>query len=118
MLLLDSHNRYFRIADELSRIQVDRILGPMDVIKILLREKISFVLVGAYGLSGWMKESRSTQDVDLVVALKQVKKAARVLSGAFPELDVEDHEVVVRLKNRETGLVVIDLLKPIQPPYR
>lgn len=117
MLLADSHMRNFRKADQLSGLQVDRILGPLDVIRILQKEKISFVLVGAYGLMGWMKRARATEDVDVVVALRQVKKAVAALEKAFPELVGEDLDVVVRLKSRSTGDVAIDVMKPIQAPY-
>lgn len=116
-MLIDSHAEYLAKAEQLSRIQVKGMLGPLDVIRVLQREKISFVLVGAYGLVGWRKRARATEDVDLVVALKQVKKAVRVLQAAFADLDAEEHEVVVRLRNRQTGTVVIDVMKPIQPPY-
>lgn len=117
MLLSESHHRYFATADKLSKMQVDRMLGPLDVIRVLTKEKISFVLVGAYGLVGWTKTPRATQDVDVVVAARQVKKAVRGLQTAFPELEADDQQVVVRLKDRQTGNVVIDVMKPIQPPY-
>ena len=92
-------------------------MGPLDVVPVLNRAKISFVLVGAYGLASWRKEGRATEDVDLVVALKQLKKATRVLCDAFPQLEALDLPVVVRLRDRETQEYVIDLMKPVQQPY-
>lgn len=38
--------------------------------------------------------------------------------SAFPRLQAEDHEVVTRLRDPETGNVVIDVMKPDQPLYR
>jgi DhnA family fructose-bisphosphate aldolase class Ia len=96
---------------------MDEIISPQQVIAILNRARISFVLVGAYGLAGWM-EPRATQDVDVVVALKQVKKAVRLLTRAFPNLEAEEVEVVVRLRDPATGKVRIDVMKPTQQPYR
>ena len=96
---------------------MERTLGPLDVIRVLQNEKIPFVLVGAYGLVGWTKRPRATEDVDVVVPLRQVKKAVRALEEAFPELKGEDYEVVARLKNRQTGHVAIDVMKPIQAPF-
>jgi hypothetical protein len=90
---------------------------PQDVVKVLNEAKIRFVLVGAYGLAGWLKEPRATQDVDIIVAPRQVKKAVKVLVKAFPQLDPEDVPVVVRLRNRETQEVAIDVMKPVQQPY-
>jgi hypothetical protein len=91
---------------------------PLDVVRVLNRSKISFVLVGAYGLAGWRKEGRATEDVDVVVAAKQVKKAVGILCTAFRQLEAVELPVVVRLRDRETQDVVIDVMKPIQPPYR
>lgn len=94
-----------------------RFLSPLDVIRVLNREKISFVLVGAYGLSGWRSQARATEDVDVVVAARQVAKAVRLLTKAFPFLEPDDVEVDVRLRDKDTKEVAIDVMKPIQPPY-
>ena len=69
------------------------------------------MLVGAHGIAGWMRKPRATQDVDLVVMNQHVKKAKRALLKAFPQLDAEDEEVVVRLRDRASGEVLIDLIK-------
>jgi hypothetical protein len=79
---------------------------------------ISFVLAGAYGLSGWLKKPRATQDVDVIVAAKHIKKATRVLLEAFPRLEADDQAVVVRLRDRDSKVVVIDVMKPTQSLYR
>ena len=117
MLLTETHQWNLEKASQLSRLQVDQTLAVLDVIRVLNRAKISFVLVGAYGIAGWLKKPRATEDVDVVVAAKHVKKAVRELVAAFPELEPEDHEVVVRLRWRSTKAVAIDVMKPIQPPY-
>jgi hypothetical protein len=46
------------------------------------------------------------------VAWKHIKKATKALSAAFPHLEPEDHEVVVRFRDPQSGEVVIDLMKP------
>jgi hypothetical protein len=56
--------------------------------------------------------------VDVVVAAKQVKKAVKVLCEAFPELEPVELPVVVRLRHRGTEDVAIDVMKPVQQPYR
>jgi hypothetical protein len=63
-------------------------------------------------------EPRATQDVDVVVALKQVVKAVRLLTQAFPQLGPEDVEIVVCLRDRVTGKVRVNVMKPTQQPYR
>lgn len=111
------HEQGLYTATQIARCQMNEIITPQQVIAILNRAKISFVLVGAYGLAGWM-EPRATQDVDVVVALKQVKKAVRLLTAAFPNLDQEDCDVVIRLRDRTSGKVRVDVMKPTQQPYR
>ena len=90
-------------------------IHPEDVISILNSAKVNFVLVGLYGLAGWMDESRATQDVDLIVASRQHKKAISCLLARFPELEVNDLPVVTRLRDKETEKVLIDVMKPNQP---
>lgn len=94
-----------------------KVISPQEVIRVLNRGKISFVLVGAYGLAGWMKP-RATEDVDVVIALRQVKKAVGLLLAQFPHLEAQDAKVVVRLKDKETKEVAIDVMRPVQQPYR
>jgi hypothetical protein len=122
MELLDIHARRMQRSAEIARFQMElqlekRFLSPLDVIRVLNREKISFVLVGAYGLSGWRSQARATEHVDVVVAARQVAKAVRALTKAFPNLEADDAEVVVRLRDKDTKEVAIDVMKPLQPPY-
>lgn len=118
MAVLDIHSRSMQESAALTAMQAEYTVSPLDVIRILNRERVSFVLVGLHGLSGWMNEPRGTEDVDVVVALRQIKKATRGLHTAFPHLVVEDHEVVVRFRDPERNKVVIDLMKPVQTLYR
>jgi hypothetical protein len=108
----DSHAENLRISTALSEYYVENIVTPFEVIAVLNRERISFVLVGAHGVSGWMGDPRATQDVDVVVADRQVKKATRVLLAEYPHLEARDEEVVVRLQDRQSAKVLIDRLKP------
>jgi hypothetical protein len=93
-------------------------ISPYEVIGALNEAGVSFVLVGAYGLSGWMKRVRATEDVDVVVAAKHVKKAVRILLGKYPHLEADDHPVVTRLRDKDSKLVAIDVMKPNQQLYR
>ena len=123
MAVLDIHERRLRRSAEIARFQLEcqldkRFVSPLDVIRVLNRGKISFVLVGAYGLSGWMTQARATEDVDVIVALKHVKKATRLLLEEFPFLEADDQEVVVRLRDKDTKDVLVDLMKPTRPHMR
>jgi hypothetical protein len=100
----------------LSRHYMPRSILPTDVIAVLNRAKISFVLIGAHGVFGWMKveEARITKDVDVLVAAKHQKKALKALQKEFPDLETTDQTAVTRLKDPKTGQIVIDLIKPTE----
>src|SRR5438552_18698381 len=108
MKLQDIHEQSLRTSIALSSYYMPETLTPLDVISVLNRAGISFVLVGLHGLSGWMDEPRATQDVDVVVAAKHHKKAVKALTGSFKNLQVSEHDVVTRLLCADTRKVAID----------
>ena len=114
----DRHRWSIAKSASLSRMYYMKAIDPLEVIKVLNDAKISFVLAGAHGLGGWYMKPRTTEDVDLIVAKKHLKKATEVLLEAFPHLIAEDLPVVIRLRERDTEQVVIDLMKPLQTLYR
>jgi hypothetical protein len=105
-------------ATLLSSFHMAQAIPPSDVIAVLQRAGVSFVLVGAYGLGGWIKKPRATEDVDVIVAAKHHKKAINALLAAFLHLEAEDHEVVTRLRDRDTHDVAIDVMRPNQQLFR
>jgi len=112
MAVLDVHSRSLAKSTALSEYYDPTMILPLDVISVLNRARISFVLVGLHGVSGWMKEPRATQDVDIIVSAKHHKKALRELIVAFPNLEADEQEVVTRLRDRATHEVAIDVMKP------
>jgi hypothetical protein len=110
----DVHGLSLFKSSHLSGVYVPHFIRPEDVIRTLTAAKVSFTLVGAHGLGGWTGKPRATEDVDIVVAQRHVKKAVAALMAAFPHLDVDDQPAVVRLRDRETGAVAIDVMKPNQ----
>jgi hypothetical protein len=97
---------------------VKNFISPLDVIRVLNAANVRFMLAGAHGIGGWLDEARATQDVDVVVGYRQHQKATRALLAAYPHLQADDQEVVVRLTDPETGKVVIDVIKAQQPLFR
>jgi hypothetical protein len=119
MAVMDVHARSLAKATVLSGFHhMKHAVSPYEVIAALNEAGVSFVLVGAYGLGGWIKKPRATEDVDLIIAAKHHKKAIRILAEAFPHLDVDDLPVVTRLRDRDTKDVAIDLMKPNQELFR
>jgi hypothetical protein len=85
-----------------------------NVIAALNRAGIRPVLMGTHGLGGYRSEARATQDVDVLVASREVRKAVRLLEEAFPYLEVVDLPAVVRFVNPVSQNVVLDVMKPNQ----
>jgi hypothetical protein len=102
----------------LSEYYVEDLITPLEVIKVLNEAGVKFMLVGAHGLGGWMKDPRATQDVDVLVAMRSQKKAVKALLTAFPHLEAEDHPVVIRFLDKATREVRIDVMKPNQELFR
>jgi hypothetical protein len=105
------HSQSLAKSASLSSLQMDNAVAPLLVIAALNDAGVNFVLVGAHGLSGWIGKPRATEDVDVVVMTRHLKKATRALEAAFPHLEAHDHGEVIRLRDRQSGAVAIDLLK-------
>lgn len=114
----DIHAQSLATSSALSEYYVPNLITPLEVIRVLNAAKVRFMLLGAHGLGGWMGKARATEDVDVLVGTRGHKKAVRALLAAFPHLQADDHEVVTRLRDPETGAVVIDVMKTNQPLYR
>jgi hypothetical protein len=114
----DIHAQSLATSSALSEYYVPNLITPLEVIRVLNAAKVRFMLLGAHGLGGWTQEPRATKDVDVLVATRGHRKAVQALLMAFPHVQAEDHEVVTRLRDPETGTVVIDVMKPNQPLYR
>jgi hypothetical protein len=112
--LPDVHGLSLFKSSKLSGVYVPHFIRPEEVIRVLNAAKVSFTLVGAHGLGGWTGKPRATEDVDVVVVQRHVKKSVAALIAAFPHLDVDDQPAVVRLRDRDTGAVAIDVMKPNQ----
>jgi hypothetical protein len=115
--LSDIHAQSLATSSALSEYYVPNLITPLEVIRILNAAKVRFMLLGAHGLGGWTGEPRATKDVDVLVAERAHKKAVRALLTAFPHLQEEDNPVVTRLRDPQTGDVVLDVMKPNQPLY-
>ena len=100
--------RWFRRVREPAMEQVT----PEGVIAALNRAKIIPVLMGMHGLAGYRSEARATQDVDVLVTKKDVRKAVRVLEAEYPYLEVYEGPAVVRLVNPASQKPIIDVMKP------
>jgi hypothetical protein len=85
-----------------------------NVIAALNRAGIRPILMGTHGLGGYRSEARATQDVDVLVTNREVRKAVRALEKTFPYLEIVDLTAVVRFVNPVSQKVVLDVMKPNQ----
>lgn len=118
MRVQDIHVRSLAESTALSSYYMPQAPTPAEVIAVLNRAGIRFMLVGAHALGGWIKAPRATKDVDVLVGIRHVKKAVRTLLEAFPHLIADDQEIVVRLTDPTSGDVVIDVIKPYEPLHQ
>jgi hypothetical protein len=119
-----SHFCAFQLSDELT-LHYRRHHEPgaamisfLEVVELMTKAKIGFVLMGTHGIVGWRSEPRATQDVDLLINKRQHKKAIAVIQLAYPELIMRDTSVVTRFWDPVTKKVVIDLMRPEYELYR
>ena len=91
---------------------------PEGVLEALHRAGVRPVLMGTHGLAGYRSESRATQDIDVLVRKKDIRKAVRAIREAYPELTTQDTPVVTRFVDPATEKVVIDVMKPTQEVFR
>jgi hypothetical protein len=93
-------------------------IKPEQVIKLLNKAAVRFVLMGAHGIGPWLKEPRSTRDVDLLVQKSHHRKAVRAVRETYPTLLMEDYPAVTRFLDPVDQEAVIDLMKPVEEIYQ
>src|SRR5262249_35765363 len=85
---------------------------PEGVIAALHRAGVNPVLLGTHGLVGYRSEARATQDVDVLVTKKDIRRAVRVLEREDPYLEGLDSPVVTPFFDAVSQEVLIDVMKP------
>lgn len=100
--------RWFRKDREPNVLHVT----PERVIAALHQAGINCVLMGTHGINGYRDEARASEDVDVLVTKRDVRKAVRILDETFPYLEIIENAVVARFVNPVTQKVVIDVMKP------
>jgi hypothetical protein len=113
MRVLDRHAQHIEVSSFLSKLprvgveemeMVER-LAPQDIIPVLQAVGVDFVLAGAHGISGWLKEPRATQDVDFIIHGKDKRKVSDALLKAHPDWKQEKFPDVWRFKKGDAYLV-------------
>jgi hypothetical protein len=108
---------FVALSSWLSKDQIMNAVPLADVLRTLNDDGINFVLAGAHGSACWRQESRATEDVDVIVMARHQKKAVRALLASFPHLEADDQKVVIRLAEKDTKRVRVDVMKTNQPLF-
>ena len=75
-------------------------ITPQPVIDVLVKAGVKkWVLMGLHGYVGYLPEPRATQDVDIMVAASERKRAVKAIQTAWPTLIVETYSEVIRFKD-------------------
>lgn len=88
---------------------------PDQVIPVLNKAGVKFVLMGMHGIGGWRSEPRATDDVDFLIQKRYHRKAIRAIQEAFPHLEMHDQKMVTRFVDPASKTVVVDLMRPLDP---
>lgn len=107
-----AHARSILTSSTLSCWQVKRMIPVQQVLAVLNRAGVEFVLAGANAIGGYTKKPRATVDIDLVIAPKAHRRAMKAIGEAFPLLKVRDLPVVTRFIDPDSKEALIDLMKP------
>jgi hypothetical protein len=91
---------------------------PQRVIEVLNEAGIKCVLMGTHALNTYRDQARATQDVDVLVRKKDVRKAVRLLHQEYPELTLNETPVVTRFIDPTTGKAALDVMKPTQKVFQ
>jgi hypothetical protein len=118
------HRKALRISSSLTETfrrmykPMGAYVKPEEIIQILNKAKVKFVLMGAHGVGGWRYEPRATQDVDVLIRKSHHPKAVAAVRRAFPNLIVQDLPAVTRFLDPLDKKPVIDLMKPEEDLYQ
>ncbi len=118
MDLAKVHRTNLEMATWLSKNQVKNAVAPLKVIRRLAAITSNSVLVGTYGLVGWMREPRATQTVEVLVAQRLHRKATDELLRAFPRLEADRQQAATHFRDKETRTVTIRVVKPLERRYQ
>jgi hypothetical protein len=118
MTVRDVHSTALATSTALAQYYAPDFTTPLEVLGCLAQAGIRAVLVGTHALGGWMDEPRTSTDVDVLVATRNYKKAIRTLRAAFSDLEEAEEETRTRLRDEETKVVRIDVVKANGPLLR
>jgi len=88
--------------------------SPKDVINLIDSLNVTYVIIGAHGISVYLGKIRATIDIDIVTDNIDIVKNA--IESKWPELEIV--ECPSKITFISGKYEIIDLIKPSQPIYK
>lgn len=110
------HSKGLEESTLITSFCTENFIPPPDIIRVLNKAKVRFVLLGIHGLVGWLAEPRASQSVELLVPARSYKKAIASLLKRFSSLVGDKPQGW--LVDRTTQKALIVVRKPDQPLFR
>jgi hypothetical protein len=122
MDLVDLHEQTLRRSIQIAKASEFlfpkwRLFSPYEVMRLLEREGIRFVLVGSFGLCGWRKQARAAGFAEVLVGRTIWRRAVAVMSEAIPKALAIDLDDCVELRQPATEEAGVSVVKPLRQPY-
>lgn len=91
---------------------------PEDVFAMLNEANVPFILMGTYGMTGWRDEPRASDDVDILVRTRDLRKAVQAIQVSLPNFRVEDSAAVTMFHDPATERSLVEVRRPTQPLFK
>jgi hypothetical protein len=117
---LDALRTSSRLSESFRRLYqpAAAMIIPEKIVRALNEAGIKYLIMGTHGINGYRDQARATHDVDLLVRVRDHRKAVTLLRKLYPKLQVREFPAVTRLVDPTTEREVIDLMRPYDPLYR
>jgi hypothetical protein len=114
---LDALRTNGRILESLRRMGEPKALriDPERVIRALNKAGLDFVVIGSFGITGYLVEPQATQDLDVLVRRGRQRLAAAVVQEVYPKLILRGQGPTLRLDDPVTAKVRIHIWRPVAP---
>jgi hypothetical protein len=114
-LRLSVHLRALLTSEQLTGYQQKHSVSPRDVMRVLNRAAIPFVLLGPQAIGGWMREPRANQTVDVLVADRHRGRASRLLATLHPRFAIHEQNGCTTLMLRKSHSPRLRVFSPAAP---
>lgn len=118
---MKEHIQNLQKSYELSRLQIEDAVNPLEVAAIFEEERVSYVLIGGHMLSFYTGTARATVDVDFIIGGPDFSRAALAINKAYTQFKQNDRIYHVTYDSQKSGqkdLERIDLVKDGFPLFR